>query len=203
MEPSPASLRTPRLHYLPPKLRRWRPISQPAPRRLWCTTIQPNARQRQCTEHTITPATAHFALSRNRATPRGLQAIQRQDQGGTLDGGAEAARRDAPEGLPARMSSTTTAPSTGAPRAASGNARSICSRRCGGAAWCPMRSRTAASSTRAPRVTSRSARSICSRRCGGAAWCPTRSRTAASSTRAPRATSGNARNLLNLLVINA
>ena len=84
MEPSPAPLRTPRLHYQPPKLRRWRPISQPAPRRLGCTTIQPNARQRQCTEHAITPANTS-ALSRIRSGPTAAKAVQCQDQGGTLD----------------------------------------------------------------------------------------------------------------------
>ena len=84
MEPSPAALRTPRPHYQPPILRRWRPISQPAPRRLGCTAIQPNARRRQCTEHAIT-TTNTSALSRIRSGPKAAKAIQRQDQGGTLD----------------------------------------------------------------------------------------------------------------------
>ena len=84
IEPSPAPLRTPRLYFQPPKLRRCRSISQPAPRRLGCTTIQPNARQRQCTEHAITPANTS-ALSRIRSGPTAAKAVQCQDQGGTLD----------------------------------------------------------------------------------------------------------------------
>ena len=84
IELSPAPLRTPRLHHQPPKQRQQQTISQPIPRRLECT-IQLCARQPQRTQQTTTSATTNFALSRTRAIPRGFQAIQRQDQGGTLD----------------------------------------------------------------------------------------------------------------------
>ncbi len=55
-------------------------------------------------------------------------------------------------------------PSASAPRAGSGSARSICSRRCSRAAWRPTSSRAAASLTRVPRAVTRGPRSICSMR---------------------------------------